>query len=154
MRIRRLTLSIVMLAVISLNLSWGHSLGQGKGKRIKVEKTWDGEIKAELLQQAPPNGFIVYEEAWAKLWEAYRGNKLLLPKIDFDKQMILVGFTGYPNRIGYMPDWLILDEEGDLAVSFVHTLVGYENPPTYRYIFLLISREGVKSINGNPILED
>ena len=149
MRIKRLTLSIVMLAVISPNVSFGRSLGQSRGKLIKVEKAWDGEIKLELRQQAPPplNGFIADEKAWAKLWRAYRGNEEL-PKIDFDKQMIVVHVGDDPNHIGYDPDSLILDKEGDLKVSLITTLMGYINPKTCRYIFLLINREGVKTING------
>ena len=153
MRIKRLTLSIVMLAVISSNLSFGRSLGQSGEKLIKVEKEWYGEIKLELRPQAPPNGFIADEKAWTQLWRAYRGNDEL-PKIDFDKQMILVGVGEDPNGIGYSPDTLILNEKRDLKVSMVATLVYYPNPETGRYIFLLISREGVKSVNGNPIRKD
>jgi len=153
MRIKRLTLSIVMLAVISPNLSFGRSLGQSGEKLIKVEKIWGGEFKLELRQQAPPNGFIADEKAWAKLWRAYRGNDEL-PKIDFDKQMVLVGVVESPNGIGYSPDTLKLNEEGDLNVSMPSTLIYYPNPETGRYIFLLISREGVKSINGKPIRKD
>ena len=68
--------------------------------------------------------------------------------------MILVGVGADPNGIGYSPNTLILNEEGDLKVSMVRTLIYYPNPETGRYIFLLISREGVKSINGNPIRKD
>jgi hypothetical protein len=124
MRIKQLTLSIVMIAVISPNLSFGRSLGQSGGKLVKVEKVWGGEIKLELRQQAPPNGLVVDEKAWAKLWMAYRGNEELL-KIDFNKQMILVSVGDDLNDIGYDPNSLILDEEGDLKVSFIQTLVGY-----------------------------
>jgi len=153
MRIKHLTLSIVMLVVISPNLSFGRSLGQSGGKLIKVEKAWEGEIKLELRQQAPPNGFITNEKAWAKLWGAYRGNDEL-PKIDFDKQMILVGVGKDPNSIGYDPDRLTLNEEGDLKVVYGGTDMLYPNPKTCRYIFLLISREGVKAINGNAVRKD
>src|SRR5262249_20246778 len=115
MRIKHLTLSIVMLVVISPNLSFGRSLGQSGGKLIKVEKAWEGEIKLELRQQAPPNGFITNEKAWAKLWGAYRGNDEL-PKIDFDKQMMLGGVGKEPKIFGYDPEGLTLNEGGDLKV--------------------------------------
>jgi hypothetical protein len=153
MRIKSLTLSIVMLAVMSPDLSFGCSLGQSGGRRIKIEKVWGGEIKLELQRQAPPNGFIANEEAWAKLWRAYRGNDEL-PKIDFDKKMVLVEVGRDPNQLGFDPEGLILNEEGDLKASFISTVVGYINPKTCRYMFLLISREGVKSVNGKPIRED
>jgi hypothetical protein len=155
MRIKRLTLSIVMLAVISPNVSFGRSLGQSRGKLIKVEKAWDGEIKLELRQQAPPplNGFIADEKAWAKLWRAYRGSDEL-PKIDFDKQMILDRVGNDPNVMGVIHDELMLNEKGDLKVDFFSTQVKYINPKTCRYVFLLISREGVKSVNGKPVRED
>jgi hypothetical protein len=153
MRIKRLTLSIVMLAVISPNLSFGQSLGQSEGKLIEVEKVWGGEIRLELQRQAPPNGFITNEEAWAKLWRAYRGSDEL-PKIDFDKQMILVRVGNDPNVMGVIHDELMLNEKGDLKVDFFSTQVKYINPKTCRYVFLLISREGVKSVNGKPVRED
>jgi hypothetical protein len=122
MRIKQLTLSIVMLAVIPPNLSFGRGLGQIGGMLIKVEKVWGGEIKLELRQQVPPplNRYIADEKAWAKLWRAYRGNEEP-PKIDFDKQMIVVHVGGDPNLIGYDPNSLILDAEGDLKVSFIKT---------------------------------
>lgn len=153
MRIMRLTLSMVMIAAISPNLSSGRSLGQSGVKPVKIEKEWRGEIKLELLQLAPKNRFIANGKAWAKLWRAYRGNEEP-PKIDFDKQMILVGFgrndpTIISPYLGLMPDG-----EGDLKVIFVEHLVLPRNPETCRYIFLLISREGVKSINGTPIRND
>src|SRR5262249_35956930 len=154
MRIKHLTLSIVMLAVISPNVPCGCSLGQSRGKLIKVEKVWDGEIKFELRQQAPQNGFIANEKAWAELWRAYRGDDEL-PKIDFDKQMILVGVGYDPNGIGYDPNGLILNENGDLKVSSVSNfIVSAFAPETCRYVFLLISREGVKTINGKPVQKD
>jgi hypothetical protein len=152
MRIKRLTMSIVILAVICPNLFFGRSLAQSGEKLIEAEKTWEGEIKWELRQETPQNGFIVNEKAWAKLWEAYRGNKLLLPKIDFDKQMILVVLGDGVNSFGL--GRLILNEMGDLTVLIDTTLIGglaHGNPETCRYIFILISREGVKSISGIPV---
>jgi hypothetical protein len=68
--------------------------------------------------------------------------------------MILVGVVESPNSIGYSPDTLKLNEEGDLNISMASTLIYFPNPETGRYIFLLISREGVKSINGKPIRKD
>ena len=146
MRIKHLTLSIVMLAVISPNVPCGFSLGQSRGKLIKVEKVWDGEIKFELLQQFP-KVFIVNEKAWAELWRVCRGDDEL-PKIDFDKQMILVGVHNDPNG-------LILNENGDLKSSVSNFIVSaFAAPETCRYVFLLISREGVKTINGKPVQKD
>jgi hypothetical protein len=68
--------------------------------------------------------------------------------------MILFGFgDNDPNLILPYPG-LIPDEEGNLRVIFVSNLVSPRNPGTYQYAFLLISREGVKSINRNPIGKD
>ena len=77
-----------------------------------------------------------------------------MPKIDFNKQMILVGVRADPNGIGYSPDMLRLNDEGDLNVSMPSTLIYYQNPETGRYLFLLINCGGVKSINGKPIRKD
>jgi hypothetical protein len=148
MRIKRLTLSIVMLAVISSDWSFGRSLGQSGRERIEIEKEWRGEIKQELRRQAPPDLFIANEKAWAKLWKAYRGNEEL-PKIDFEKQLILVGVSDAINH-DPMPG-LTPVEEGDLKVMFLSHLTPPGNTETCRYTFVLINREGVKSINGKPI---
>src|SRR5262249_55072287 len=151
--IKHLTLSIVMLAVISPNLPCGFSLAQSRGKLIKVEKVWDGEIKLELLQQFPQNGFIANEKAWAELWRACRGDDEL-PKIDFDRQLILVEVHN-SKGFGYDPKGLILNENGDLTVRSVSNfIVSPFAPETCRYIFLLISSEGVKTINGKPVQKD
>jgi hypothetical protein len=141
-----------MLAVISSDWSFGRSLGQSGGKLIKVEseKYWSGVIKRELRHQAPPNGFIANEKAWAKLWRAYRGSDEL-PKIDFDKQMILVRVG---NDLGMVLDEFMLNEKGDLKAVSIGVLGCDLHPKTCEYIFLLISREGVKSINGKPIQKD
>jgi hypothetical protein len=65
--------------------------------------------------------------------------------------MILVGVgDNYPDLflalIGSNPDW-----EGNLTFIFLSNPLAPRNPETCRYRFLLISREGVKSINGKPI---
>jgi hypothetical protein len=49
---------------------------------------------------------------------------------------------------------LMPDGEGDLKVIFLDYLTQPRNPEICRYIFWLISREGVKSINSNPIRND
>jgi hypothetical protein len=150
MRIKRLTLSIVMIAIISPNLSFGRGLGQSGGKLIRVEKAWGGVIKLKLQRQAPPNGFIANEEAWAKLWRVYRESDEL-PKIDFDKQMILVRLG---NDLGMVLDDFMLNEKGDLKAVSIGNLGCNLHPKFCQYQFLLISREGVKSVNGKPIRED
>jgi hypothetical protein len=117
------------------------------GKAVKIEKTWDGEIALELRKQAPADGYIANEEDFAKLWKAYRGDAEL-PKVDFTKQIILVAVNSDPNQLGITAT---LDNDGDLKIAVMSTLRAYIDPKTCRYQFALISRDGVKTIKGQPL---
>jgi hypothetical protein len=116
-------------------------------KSVLLERLWNGEISIELRSQAPEGGYIVSQQEWEKLWKAYRGNAPV-PEVDFTKELVLVGVNKDPNNIGVQAK---LDDKGDLKVTYTTTLMFIQDPKTCKYQMGVIKREGVKTINGDPI---
>jgi len=123
------------------------NLGQSP---VELLRTWDGEVKIELTKEAPEDGYIAGKERLESLWKAFRGNEEL-PKVDFAKELVLIAVNKDPNRISIRAE---LDDNGDLKVKAISTMMGYFNPTTCRYQFAVISRSGIKTINGKPIRKD
>jgi len=115
--------------------------------KVPLEQTWSGSNLPLDVQAAAPPGLYVAEQAgWERLWRAWRGGEAL-PKVDFDRELILVCTTVSPNSCGVNPT---LDEEGDLKVDPAGTLIA-SDAKTFNYQIGLIDRTGVKSIAGRPI---
>ena len=69
-----------------------------------------------------------------------------LPKVDFTKQMVMVGTVECAgNRINGGFD---LTDKGDLKGAFMSTMMA---GPGFAYKMLLIDREGVKTVNGKAM---
>lgn len=73
------------------------ALVQADVQPVKFVKQWKGKFVQRtdepLMSEAPKSGYLANEKAWAKLWKAWRG-KEELPKVDFEKQLVLVGVAG------------------------------------------------------------
>ena len=121
-------------------------------KTVKVEKEWkggSGEKKDnEAWKQAPPDMVIAGPNAWENLWKAWQFEKEL-PKVDFEKDLILVVACAGPNSIRI--DKLTLSEKGNLRFDWSHTDKG---GPGFRYLILRVSRSGIKTVSGKEILKD
>lgn len=117
-------------------------------QKILVERSWSGKIpivKRDNLTAV--KGPVTNKGDWAKIWQAARGREAL-PKVDFEKELVLVSVGGDPNEITIVPT---LDKKRDLQVYVMKTLVHYRNPSTCFYRFAVIKREGIKTIHGNPL---
>ncbi len=116
-----------------------------KPQPVKIIDSWRGTLAdGSLKKLAPADGFILDEEKWAKLWKAWCGREAV-PKIDFEKQMILVFTAEGPNNVGCEPT---LDAQGNVQAVAMSTLIG---GPGFGYLMLCIPREGVRSVNGTPL---
>jgi hypothetical protein len=118
-----------------------------KSNPIKSKQSWSGVVKIELRKEAPQKGYIANNLDWAKLWKTYRGNEAL-PKVDFDREMVLVYVHSDSNSIGISPS---LSVTGNLTFDISSSMVGYNNPTDCSYVFELIDRAGIKTIAGKPI---
>jgi hypothetical protein len=114
-------LCITTLALCSF-LSLVVEFALAEDKTVKVEKEWkggSGEKKDnEAWKQAPPDMVIADSKAWEKLWKAWHFEKEL-PKVDFEKDLILVVACEGPNSIRI--DKLTLSEKGNLTFDWSHS---------------------------------
>lgn len=118
-------------------------------KTVKVEKEWKGgsALKADddLWRKAPEDRMIAGPKAWEKLWKDWKFEKEL-PKVDFEKELILVAAGIGPNTIEVTD--LVLDDKGNLKFQWSITEKG---GPGYVYRILKVNREGVKTVNGKTV---
>jgi hypothetical protein len=140
MRSRALILALAFLPV-------GVAAADDKpAKPVPAIQQWSGIIRDDetLKRQAPVAGHITDAAIFEKLWKAWRP-KEALPKVDFNKELVLVATAPGPNRVALSAS---LDDKGDLKIRSRATLVGGLG---FGYAIATISRQGVKSINGKPL---
>jgi hypothetical protein len=134
---------IVPLALATLALAALIS-SAAERKRLEVVKEFRGSVGDLTLQkEKPKNGVVVDEKAFAKLWKAW-GVKGKMPKIDFDKHLVLVA-TSRGSRLTLSA---VLDDKGDLRALALATR---DLRPGFRYHIIVVSREGVKTVNGKEL---
>jgi hypothetical protein len=95
---------------------------------------------AALMKEAPAGGVITTAKDFEKLCKAW---KIEAPKVDFTKNIVLVGTTS-GGRINGRP----LLKDGDLKVGFIATR---DLRPGFRYLMIVYPREGVKTVNGKEL---
>jgi hypothetical protein len=131
------TLAIVMLVVAS-----AVAAPAGK-KEVKPSKQWAGSVDdAEKLKDVP--GAITDAKTLDKLWQSWKlpGKA---PEVDFTKDMVVTSTTVGSRLINVTA---YLDDKGDMQVFGIATM---DLVPGFRYVVLVVSREGVKSVNGKKL---
>lgn len=112
---------------------------------VEPSARWSGKPRDEMLKKlAPAEGYLADAEAFDKVWKGWRPGEET-PKIDFTKDLVVVGVVSGPNNVLMRPT---LDEAGELKFIVAGTKIG---GPGFGYLLLQIPREGIKSINGNPL---
>ena len=109
---------------------------------VKTLREWKGSVADEsLLSDAP--GFIASAEELQKLWSRWSVPGPV-PQIDFKKDIVvLVTSRGSGLRLIARRDG-----EGNLKVNGLGTM---DFRPGFRYVLGVVSRTGVKSVNGQAI---
>ena len=112
---------------------------------VNTTGRWDGVVRDRSLQTAAPtNGLVTDWPSWKSLWKTWRPNQEL-PKVDFDKEVVIVGVVTGPNRVLLRPT---LSEGGDLRFVVAGTEMA---GPGFGYALVKVGREGVKTVNGKPM---
>lgn len=113
-----------------------------KGKQIKPLQQWSGSVdELSLLKGAPE--VILTAKGLEKVWQAWKVPDPM-PQVDFAKELVLVLTTrGSILRFG-----ATLDDQGNLQVLGLATK---DLRPGFRYVIAVVSREGVKTINGKEL---
>jgi hypothetical protein len=122
-----------------------------------LTKLWKGTQGIDLMKELPAGGYIDQPAAWEKLWRAWRG-KEELPKIDFEKEMVVVSVR--KDRFIRSTMYTLLTKEGNLIVGVAAELYEWgdfgakREPPVderFSYHIGVINRAGVKSVGGKPL---
>lgn len=112
---------------------------------IEPSATWDAMLgDVALKEAAPKSGFVADEKAFAELWKAWRPGEDV-PAVDFSKDLVIVGLANGPNKAMVRPT---VDEAGDLKFLVMQTKRGGRG---FGYALVKVSREGIKTVNGQPI---
>jgi hypothetical protein len=105
-------------------------------------REWSGSIEDLSLLKAAPE-FILSAKEFENIWFAWKlpGSP---PEVDFSTDLAAVQTTqGSKLRLS-----AALDDRGNLTVLGLATL---DLHPGFRYVFLVLSRKGVKTINGKEL---
>ena len=141
-------LCIAMLAMVAVH-GRAAAAAWADNKTVKVEQEWKGgsdeEKDNDAWKQQPKDGFIAGPKAWEELWKAWHFAKEL-PKVDFEKELILVVACEGPNSIRI--EELKLNDKGSLRFDWSHT---DKAGPGFRYLMQRISRNGIKTVGGKEI---
>jgi hypothetical protein len=134
----RITTAICLMAILS-------SVAFAAAPVVEPTGMWSSKIKDESLRKlAPQSGFIADAQTWKKLWTAWQPGEEL-PKVDFTKELILVGTVPGPNQVVIRPT--LTDKRNVKLAVFGTEIAG----PGFGYKLIKISREGVKTVNGKAI---
>ena len=135
-RIMMVIMALVLATVLPLQA------GAAKRKPVKPLKQWSGSVEDLSLQKAAPEVIVAAPEL-EKLWQTWKV-KGSVPKVDFAKELVLVSTT----RGSILRFAATLDEQGNLQVVGVATR---DLRPGFRYVIAVVSREGVKTVNGKEL---
>ena len=119
-----------------------------KAEELPLPRFFVEEGDKRLLDEALKGGVIANPKAWAKLWKTWGGDQEV-PKVDFEKELVLVAAGPGPNII--MVNDLTLNDKGDLAFRWSIT---ERAGPGITAKFLKVSREGVKTVNGKALSKE
>jgi hypothetical protein len=126
---------LVILAVVV-------SDARAEKKAVKLEKEWTGSVDDEALAKDAP-AVIVDAKALEKLWKAWK-TQGKVPAVDFKKELVIITTTsGSKLRLSAS-----LDDKGNLEVLGMATK---DLRSGFRYVIATVSREGVKTVNGNKL---
>ena len=132
------------LAVLSTLLVMTSISGQGElqKKKIEITKKWSGSVDDGNQKDAP--SCLTSAKALEDVWKAWKiaGD---MPKIDFTKDIVVAVYSSGSklNMTG-----ATVDEKGNLEVGGFGTR---DLRPGFRYVLGVVSREGVKTVNGKEL---
>jgi hypothetical protein len=115
-----------------------------QSKPVKITMEWKGTVADVSLQKGAPE-VLATPEALEKLWKDWKlaGDP---PKIDFDKEIVLVETT-FGTKLSVSAQ---LDDKGDLKVL---ALASSDFGDGFHYLLASVSREGVKTVNKKELPE-
>jgi hypothetical protein len=136
---KRIILAVTaMLLVMALPLQ----AGSPERKPVRPSKKWSGSVDDLSLKKAAPE-FILSAKELEKLWQTWKVTGPV-PQVDFAKNLVVVSTT-QGSRLRFAAN---LDKKGNLQVVGLATR---DLRPGFRYVIAVVSREGVKTVNGKKL---
>jgi hypothetical protein len=141
-----MSFSRVMMIFMALLLTTVLPLQAGppKGNPVEPLKQWSGSVDDLPLREAVPE-VILSKKGFENLWHVWKvpGS---VPEVDFSRNLVVVQTTqGSKLRLA-----ITLDENGNLQVLGLATR---DLRPGFRYLAALLSRNGVKTLNGKELID-
>jgi hypothetical protein len=119
-----------------------------KSEKLPLPRLFVNKEDEKLLEKLPKGAVIAGPKAWAEFWKTWGGDKDA-PKVDFDKELVLIASGPGPNIIKVSE--LKLSDKGNLSFGWSITERG---GPGITVVLLKVSREGVKSVNGTELTKE
>jgi hypothetical protein len=113
-----------------------------------IVEQWAGLVPdAEKVQDKPASAVLVEPEAFEKLWHSWRGNEKP-PKVDFAFHLVLVAASREVTYAGLAFNGH--DVKGDIKLcTTVHSSLPKK---AFSYVIKIVKPDGIKSVDGRPIL--
>jgi hypothetical protein len=130
----------ILFACVALALvSTPEALAQKK--KVEIGKKWSGSVDDE---KAIKPEAIVSDKGLDAVWKAWKV-KGDMPKVDFTKDMVV---AVYSVGSGLNIAGANLNDKGDLQVIGFGTR---DIRPGFRYVLGVVSKDGVKTVNGKAL---
>jgi len=134
---------IYLILAMVLAMAFPFQAGASRAKPVKPVKQWSGSVDDLSLMKTAPE-FILSAKELEELWRAWKVAGPV-PQVDFAKHLVVVDTTrGSRLRLG-----ATLDGKGNLQVLSMATR---DLRPGFRYVIAVVSRAGVKSVNGKDLV--
>jgi putative lipoprotein len=134
-----MTKFLMLIAVAAAHYSFTTSFVTAADQVIMPSSSWNGSVADEKLLDKPVT-VVATAEAWQELWKWWKLEGET-PAVDFAKNLVVVQTT----RGSRLNLTVKLDDKGDLKVFALATR---DLRPGFRYSLGVVSREGVKTVNG------
>ncbi len=129
---------------ILLAVSFPLQVFSASKRPVTPSQQWSGSVADLSLSEAVPE-VIITEKDLENLWAVWKVPDLV-PKVDFSRELVAVLTTqGSKMRLS-----ATLDEIGNLEALGLATR---DLRPGFRYVIAVLSREGVKTVNGKELAD-
>lgn len=132
---------LIIIAIAGVVFAAWPSEAAAQKKKVEIGKKWSGSVEDEKLKQPE---CITSAKGLEAAWKAWKvaGE---MPKVDFTKDMIVAVYSVGSNLNMAGAD---LDDKGNLNVLGFGTR---DIRPGFRYVLGVVSKEGVKTVNGKEL---
>lgn len=144
----RLTLLLVCPLLLSVNSPLCLAQQQEAASvDVEIERKYSGKSRSAEPADRPSSRVVKNDGQWASTWRLLRGNELI-PSVDFSRSLVILETVDGPNNV--FVNRLQLDATGDLQFETASSRMG---GPGFGYLMLVVPRQGIRSIKGQPLAE-